>query len=206
MMFLRGKYLLAISFLVLAFAAPATASQRYINEAEGYSAIPPPSWQIAGPGQHKEISFRRDGACHMVIFPAGRRNQMSPRAYINVWEPKTLKPGTAVERRTQLSEMTINDYPSILTQYMGKNGPLEIVFMRLPHQILLVLLECPASREQVMNLFGDMVGSIRALGKTAPSLKPSPQPQTPNPTPQSAQETTKNRPQIYDTSPGFKWE
>jgi|GEM_PF-4427021 len=199
-------------FMALAavLAAPSTfASQLYINQDEGYSATSPTGWKIVGPGPNREMIFQRGAGCHMVIFPAGRRNQMTPEAYVKMWEPRALKPGTNLEQRTAIKELTINDYPSLLAQYMGKNGPLEIVFMRLPHQILLVLLECPESRDQVMDLYSNFIKSIRVFGKAVPKSPP----QAPRPPARSSTENPKPPAQPQgssapsnDTTPGFIWE
>ena len=205
----KRDWIFVIALAAIVAAAPTLASQLYINQDEGYSVTSPAGWRIVGPGANKEMVFQRGAGCHMVIFPAGRRNQMTPDAYVKVWEPRALKPGTTLERRMAIEELTINDYPSLLAQYMGKNGPLEIVFMRLPHQILLVLLECPGSRDQVMDLYSNFIQSIRVFGKDVPKALPqSTEPPAPSSV-GSAKPPVKapERPApTNDTAPGFIWD
>lgn len=198
---------------IVVFGASAFAAQTFENRAEGYALTPPAGWQPSGPGEFREMLFMRDADCGMIVFPAGRHVDLSPSDYLAQWEPKALKPGTNFERRSASQDVEIRGYPGIVAEYDGQSGPMEAVFLRLPHQILLFVLHCPGWDQAVIDAFGNAVNSVVATESgSAPTPAPEPPARAASPTPSTGQAPPSApakggaRPELFETAPQFVWE
>lgn len=211
----RLVVLLILAAMLTAAFSPSSAAPHinsagtFINQGEGYSLVPPLGWGKVGPGRFREMRFIGAVKCEIMVFPAGRKHQMTPAAYSRAWDAANgLRPGTNFERRVQSTDININGYPGILVQYTGKSGLMEIAYLRLPHQIILLVWDCPAMRNQFMNTYGEVIKSVRYIVQSSPTYRterPQSQPrQLPTPPPQTARRSSRG--EIPIARPQFVWE
>jgi len=177
-------------FLFLSGFNPADG--RYIYEKEGFLLEPPSGWELLGPGQYRELRFKRDNQCMVSVQPTSRAQNWPVAEYVKKWEERALRPGSNFEKRVNNAETIINGYPVFSVDYTGRLGKIPVAFIKLPHQNIIVALECRRDFQGGVKQWVKVIYSIRSLEKGTAKQKQ---------TKAAASPQSVNRPQAGSTKP-----